>query len=73
MADNVSIYFGDAAEEEVLMRFDAVTDESKPRSARIREAMLLQVVVEEALDASGLDLDEDSKRRYLRSLITSDN
>lgn len=72
MARNLGLYFND--EQEALVEaFDERFDGEK-RAAKVRDAMELYLAVEDALESSGLDdLTEDSKRRYLQSLIWRDD
>ena len=73
MTENLSVYVSDEEEATLLAEFDDVFAGEK-RSAKIKDAMALYLRVEEALRAVELeDIDEDSKQRYLSSLIRSDD
>lgn len=71
MAENVSIYFADGEESELLERFDevAVGDDGK-RSEELRTAMAVYLDVLEATDAAGWAAESPAElRRSLRSVI----
>lgn len=75
MAENVSIYFADGDESQLLERFDevAVGDDGK-RSEKIRHAMELYLSVTEATErADWAATSEQELQRSLRMLILSES
>ena len=70
MAENVSIYFADGEESELLERFDEVAVGDGKRSEEIRAAMRVYLDVLEATErADWAASTEADLRRSLRSVI----
>ena len=53
-------------DSDVVAEFDRVVCDGEARSKQIREAMRLLIAVEETLDDAGYDMDDRSRRMWVK-------